>query len=241
MVVWCKLAHDHVVRLHGWIPYLENPEILCPGLVSNWCDGGDVTTFLKRSPQADRQALICGIACGLEYLHSKKVVHGDMKPDNVVMGDKSTPQLCDFGLSFITSDKTTFLHASSMFATGRYLAPEVFESEEPFRNEKTDVWAFGCTAMEILRSEPPYSTTRNELAVFKVIGTTPPFDLSPTQPTEEILVRCLNFDPEGRINMGDVAKRLKQNGSRSGCPDNSSATQSFSYPLQFPSAAILST
>ncbi|KAF8317502.1 kinase-like domain-containing protein [Cantharellus anzutake] len=213
MTVWRKLTHEHVVWLHGWIPYVESPENLCPSLVSDWCDEGDVTTFLKRSPHADREALVCGIAHGLEYLHSEEIVHGDMKPDNVVVSGGRTPQLCDFGLSFIVSDTSTYIHASSLLGTARYVAPEVFESEEPFRNKKTDVWAFGCTAMEILRSEPPYPTIRNDLAVFKVIGTILPFNPSATQPTEETLVRCFDLDPEGRINMGDVIKCLKQNAS----------------------------
>ncbi|KAF8328586.1 kinase-like domain-containing protein [Cantharellus anzutake] len=151
MRVWRQLTNTHIVKLHGWISYLESTEDLCPGLVSNWCDEGNVKSYLRRRQDADRQALICGIAHGLAYLHSREIVHGDIKPQNVVVSSEKTPQLCDFGLSFIISDKSTYIDATSMgqFGTWRYLAPEVCMAEEPFRNMKSDVWAFGCTAMEV--------------------------------------------------------------------------------------------
>ncbi|KAF8317504.1 kinase-like domain-containing protein [Cantharellus anzutake] len=242
MKVWCELAHTHVVQLHGWISYLESKQNLCPSLVSNWCGEGDVEAFLRRCPEADRRALVCGIAHGLEYLHSKEIVHADMKPQNVVVSDERTPQLCDFGLSFIIWDTSTHINPSSLAGTLRYIAPEVCHKEEPFRDKRTDVWAFGCTAMEILRNTRPYGTIKNEFAVHGAIGgSVPPFALPAAQPIEEILLLCLEPTPEHRINMQTVTERLGQNHSGGGQADNSSATQSFSHSHQFLNTAILSS
>ena len=57
-------------------------------------------------------------------------------------------QLCDFGASCILSDISTHFGNSNVGAF-RYVAPELLEPEEPFRNKATDVWSFGCTAMEV--------------------------------------------------------------------------------------------
>ncbi|KAF8323485.1 kinase-like domain-containing protein [Cantharellus anzutake] len=226
--VWSQLAHKHIVKLHGWTSYIDSKQNLCP-------NGGDVKAFLRRYPDADRRALVCGIAQGLNYLHLKDVVHANMKPESVVVSDGSIPQLCDFDLSFIIWDTSTHINTTELFEALRYIAPEVCEKNEPFRDKGTDVWGFGCIAMEILRGQRPYATIRNEFAVYWAIGRSePPFALPVMQPTEEILVLCLNPDPEQRIGMQTVTEHLERS-------DNCLATQSLSPAHQFSDAAILNS
>ncbi|KAF8317506.1 kinase-like domain-containing protein [Cantharellus anzutake] len=208
MRVWCQLTHPHIVQLYGWISYIK--EDFRPSLVSNWCDGGNVRGFLERHPNADRRALIYGIAHGVEYLHSEDVVHGDITPANVVMNG-NIPQLCDFGTSFLIWDTTT-RPGPTVVGYGmvlRYTAPEVTVGESGSTKE-SDVWGFGCTAMEILRNEQPYSTTtilvdmHNPAALAQ---SKPPFTPPSTQ-TEKTLAPCLEFNPKNRIDMGTVIVSL---------------------------------
>ncbi|KAF8331637.1 kinase-like domain-containing protein, partial [Cantharellus anzutake] len=144
MRVWSQLTHAHIVQLYGWISYIK--EDFQPSLVSNWCGGGNVQEFLHQHPDADRRALICGIAHGVEYLHSEDVVHGNIRPENIVMNGE-IPQLCGFGLSFILWDRSTW--PDSVAGTTRYIAPEVFFDEVRNKDKESDVWGFGCTAMKV--------------------------------------------------------------------------------------------
>ena len=65
--------------------------------------------------------------------------------------DDNVPKLCDFGLSAVLNDKSTFPQTTSVNTTLRYSAPELFvEGSKPAdRTKETDVWAFGCTAAEV--------------------------------------------------------------------------------------------
>ncbi|KAF8331648.1 kinase-like domain-containing protein [Cantharellus anzutake] len=203
MKVWFRLSHPNIVQLHGWISPIESRLRLSS--VSNWCNEGNVQEFLSRHPDAKRQALIRGVAYGVDYLHSLNVVHGDINPSNIVMNE-DVPQLCGFALSFILHDPSTSLDHDA-FGTLRYLAPETFKDEVCIKNKGTDVWAFGCTAMEILSGKRPHSM-QTGVALFRAIELEPPFTLPATQPIEATLVLCLKPNPEHRIDMKTVIVSL---------------------------------
>ncbi|KAF8328608.1 kinase-like domain-containing protein [Cantharellus anzutake] len=220
MRVWRKLTHAHIVELLGWMSYLESKEKLCPSLVSHWCDEGDVRTFLRRRRDADRRALIRGIANGLAYLHSQEIIHGDIKPEVTVSNSRESACIVRKMLS--------------TFGTFRYLAPEVIVDEKPTRDEKSDVWAFGCTALEILRDARPYSSITNDFAIIKAIGFgKPPFTLSSTDPTEILLAPCLKPNPNDRTEMQSVLKSLP-NHSGNGQFDYCSAAPSSDVHISGP-------
>ncbi|KAF8334303.1 kinase-like domain-containing protein [Cantharellus anzutake] len=196
---WSQLKHPHVVRLHGWISYVskENP---CPGLVPSWSDGGNIRSFLGGTHDfPSRWALIRGIADGLHHLHLQEIVHGDIQPENIVLSRDGKPQLCDFGLLCIISETSTPIVNPNSW---RYSAPELRTTPDFFRNRESDVWAFGCTAMEILLNTPPYSGVEGtEL----FLPTGPPF----ADPTDgEILMPCLETLPHARTDMETVIQSL---------------------------------
>jgi NIMA (never in mitosis gene a)-related kinase len=81
------------------------------------------------------QLLLC-----LDYLHSKKILHRDLKTKNIFMTKKLQVKLGDFGLSKMMGSQTDF--AQSAVGTPYYLSPELCEGK-PY-NHKSDVWAIGC-------------------------------------------------------------------------------------------------
>ncbi|KAF8337426.1 kinase-like domain-containing protein, partial [Cantharellus anzutake] len=116
-------------------------------LISRWCSNGDIVDYLRRHPDSNRIALIRDMADGLQYLHNQvpMIIHGDIKPHNVLISDYGNAQLCDFGLSrvineLIIADQTT---STALGYTARYSAPEVIIEE--VKTAKSDVYAFGCT------------------------------------------------------------------------------------------------
>ncbi|KAF8338071.1 kinase-like domain-containing protein, partial [Cantharellus anzutake] len=150
--IWHGLDHQNVVKFIGWTSRVcEDTLTVC--LVSAWCDGGNVKEYLRNHEGANRRRLVCDVGRGLVYLHFKHIIHGDIKPENIVVsyaaGGGVVALLCDFGLSSILSDITTHPHISSITGTLRYAPPELFSVTSMQRNEASDIWAFGCTATEV--------------------------------------------------------------------------------------------
>ncbi|XP_065900703.1 uncharacterized protein [Dysidea avara] len=92
---------------------------------------------------------------GVKYLHSRNIVHRDIKGDNVLRDSKGNIKIADFG----TSKHLQTIHfseakANTFTGTWHWMAPEVFKCQ-PI-NTKSDIWSVGCTVFEMLTGKPPF-------------------------------------------------------------------------------------
>ncbi|EIN07824.1 kinase-like protein, partial [Punctularia strigosozonata HHB-11173 SS5] len=167
-IVWKRLDHPNVVPFLGVAPGYQ----AC--IVSEWMDHGDVMSYLKQHPRADRVELITGIASGLEYMHASGIVHGDLKGRNVLVDRSGHARLGDFGLS------TTVLGTASLAATAgssanwgsfRYMAPELNDSttNNKILTLKSDVYAFGMTTWEIFDGRQPFHDITSIFVVLREV------------------------------------------------------------------------
>jgi len=172
--IWAKLNHDNVLPLLGYFTEGDN---LMPALVSEWMEKGTLHDFMKSFPRCGIVAcnMLRDIALGLAYLHSKEVIHADMKSHNVLISPSGTPLLADFGLSLALSQSQSTMGTTTASTKGtvRWMAIELFPtiSGDPPSNhdEKSDVWAFGMVVYELLTWGVPYKSKRNDVAVMMAI------------------------------------------------------------------------
>ncbi|KAF7369129.1 Protein kinase domain-containing protein [Mycena venus] len=149
-VIWRQLCHLNILPFFG-IYHLENR--LC--LVSPWMENGNVMRYLAhQNPSTDdRLSLILDVALGLEYLHNKKVIHGDLKGLNILVTPLRRAYIADFGVSSIANAMTMrFTHSTvtAQAGTARYQVQELFQVENPARiHFSSDVYAFGCVCYEV--------------------------------------------------------------------------------------------
>ncbi|XP_046478154.1 serine/threonine-protein kinase fused isoform X1 [Neodiprion pinetum] len=101
------------------------------------------------------QVIACDLVSALYYLHSNRVLHRDLKPQNVLLEANGVAKLCDFGFARSMSTGTHVL--TSIKGTPLYMAPELIE-ECPY-DHNADLWSLGCIVYELVVGTPPFQTT----------------------------------------------------------------------------------
>ncbi|KIJ56371.1 hypothetical protein M422DRAFT_151063, partial [Sphaerobolus stellatus SS14] len=104
---WKELRHPHIAPLLGLFHQNDN----LPGLVSYWYKNGTSNEYASNLVKEEIMVLITEIVYGLEYLHQKGIIHGDIKAANIMIDDDGHARIIDFGISRIL-DRTGFAMSS---------------------------------------------------------------------------------------------------------------------------------
>ncbi len=137
---------------------------------------------------------------GLEYLHSKNIIHRDIKSANVLINKNGDVKLTDFGISKLLESREH--KTSSMVGTPCWMAPEVLElkNEEGY-NIKADIWSLGITLIEIFRGSPPFAC-KTAIKTMLTILKNPKLDLSDigevSKKLKDLIEICIQVEPEKR-------------------------------------------
>ncbi|XP_015118471.1 serine/threonine-protein kinase fused [Diachasma alloeum] len=115
----------------------------------------DILGQSGRLSEERTQVIACDLVSALYYLHSNRVLHRDLKPQNVLVESNGVAKLCDFGFARSMSTGTHVL--TSIKGTPLYMAPELIE-EHPY-DHNADLWSLGCIVYELLVGFPPFQTT----------------------------------------------------------------------------------
>jgi serine/threonine protein kinase len=159
------LRHDNIVPLLGTATgFGQMPESRC--LVTPWIPNGTLNAYLASNHDVltvvARSRMVKDVGAGLCYLHSVRVVHGDITGANILIDEGGRARLIDFGLSTIVQP---LLGQSHLAATSihpgaiRYAAPELIRSEDVrgLPLDKADIYSFGCVMLQILSGRHPWS------------------------------------------------------------------------------------
>ncbi|PNX72554.1 serine/threonine protein kinase, partial [Trifolium pratense] len=160
-----KTSHVNIVSLLGFC-YDKNKRALIYELMSN----GSLDKFIYRSgfPNAicdlDWNTLfqiVLGIARGLEYLHQgciSRILHLDIKPQNILLDEDFCPKISDFGLAKICQKKESIVSMLGTRGTIGYIAPEVFSRAFGGVSSKSDVYSYGMLILEMTGGRKNYDT-----------------------------------------------------------------------------------
>ncbi|XP_066189860.1 serine/threonine-protein kinase PAK 3-like [Sylvia atricapilla] len=123
-------------------------------LVMEYVDGGTLTSVLIRVFIEERMIAAISREClkALDFLHSRNVIHRDVKSDNILLGMDGSVKLTDFGLcAQLTPERST---RCTVLGSPYWVAPEILKKKE--YGTQVDIWALGIVAIEMLEGEPPY-------------------------------------------------------------------------------------
>ncbi|XP_044361994.1 cysteine-rich receptor-like protein kinase 27 [Triticum aestivum] len=142
--------------------------------------------------------IIKGICEGVHYLHQQRIIHMDLKPQNVLLDDNMTPRIADFGLSRHLSGSQSRAITDHKLGTMGYMAPEFLISGEI--TFKTDIYSLGVIVMEILMGHKECSSVKEVVESWTdMFGTSNSHtSLEQVKACAEIGIECTNYYPGNR-------------------------------------------
>ncbi|TQV92854.1 STE20 kinase [Cordyceps javanica] len=169
-------------------------------VVMDYMDGGALIDLIDNNPTISERhiATLCRETClGLQHLHSKQIVHRDIKSDNVLIDSRGNVKITDFGFcAKLTARRSK---RATLVGTTYWMAPEVVKQKR--YGYKVDVWSLGIMAIEMAESEPPYMDMEPMRALYLIAtGNTPPLR-DPQKHSallKQFLATCLVVDASRR-------------------------------------------
>ena len=204
-----KLRHPKVCLLMGASIYEDNAYI-----VMEYCSRGSLDELLSNpSLEIDndmRMSWLLDVATGMAFLHSHKpsVIHRDLKPKNILIDEKFTAKVADFGLSIYEGNAAA---AASGAGTVRYMAPEVLEGLGA--SSTSDVYAFGISLWEMYQGSRAYPSLNGAdiVAGVKKDSLRPePTPLSMSNKLTELMQECWAQNPARRPDFNEIRTRLSE-------------------------------
>ena len=191
-----NIEHENIIRIHDYGEEQGRPFIVMEFLV-----GEDLRHAIRDNhagDMANRLRIALDVARALEYIHSRKIIHRDIKPDNVHIDAAGKVKLMDFGIA-----KAEGLHLTRTgFAVGTpyYMSPEQVRGEPA--TESMDIYAFGILLFELLTGQKPVEGDTLERLFYAILNEPlkpePMVEAGVPAAIVDLVLRCTAKKPEGR-------------------------------------------
>ncbi|XP_073911105.1 serine/threonine-protein kinase Nek1 isoform X15 [Castor canadensis] len=213
VAVLANMKHPNIVQYRE--SFEENGSLY---IVMDYCEGGDL--FKRINAQKgilfqEDQILdwFVQICLALKHVHDRKILHRDIKSQNIFLTKDGTVQLGDFGIARVLN--STVELARTCIGTPYYLSPEICENK-PYNN-KSDIWALGCVLYEMCTLKHAFEAGNMKNLVLKIIsGSFPPVSLHYSYDLRSLVSQLFKRNPRDRpsvnsiLEKGFIAKRIEK-------------------------------
>ncbi|KAI6654118.1 Serine/threonine-protein kinase B-raf like [Oopsacas minuta] len=212
-----QTRHDNILLFMGYIPYPF-------AILTSWCDGNTLYFHLHISeeeiPQDKMNQIVLQTAQGMSYLHtSRKIIHRDLKSQNIFLLSDYTVKIGDFGLATMKSRWSGPKQFIEPQGSLLWMAPEVMRAgtdgyKDPY-SFRSDVYSFGIVLYEIITGDlPPFKDQNMHILLFQIgLGILRPEITFVRKNTPNYLVdlcgKCISFDKDERPLFSDFCEKLE--------------------------------
>ncbi|GAC1700896.1 MAG: hypothetical protein NVS9B4_03180 [Candidatus Acidiferrum sp.] len=196
-----QISHPSVIALHD-MGFEESTST--PYLVMEFLEGQPLDRLLEQGsiPLPRACALVAEAAVALGAAHRKGVIHGDVKPANILITDEGRAKLMDFGMARLASGDS----AGQLLGTPAYWCPEQIMGKP--QDAKSDLFSLGVVLYEMVTGHRPFAADSLQGVCNRVLSSVPlpPSQANPSLPAafDQLMARCLAKDPAGRYPSTDM-------------------------------------
>lgn len=183
----------------------------CLCIVMDYADGGDMygkiakqKTLGRGFSEAQIMDWFVQICLAMKHIHERKILHRDLKTQNIFLTSKGEVKIGDFGISRVL--KSTYDCAQTAIGTPYYLSPEICQ-EKPY-NQKSDIWSLGCILYEITTLRHAFDSSNMKGLVLKILrGNYPPIPEIYSDNLRSLLSEMLQRDPQQRPSIKRILEK----------------------------------
>jgi hypothetical protein len=201
--IGARLQHPHVISMFDVVVHEDSPWLVMEYLPSQSL--AQRLTADGSMPPLEVADIGRQVADGLAAAHKAGVVHRDIKPGNVLLGDDGRVKLTDFGVSRAVDD-VQLTRTGLIAGTPAFLAPEVARGQDP--TAKSDVFALGATMYAAVEGHPPFGLDDNAYALLHKVATGVIEPPTRAGPLTEVMLRLMATDPDERPTAAEARDLL---------------------------------
>lgn len=195
-----RLRHPSVVKLY------ETFETKRHMLLSmELCAGGDLLNYVRKRKKLDEvsaKIIFKQIIEGLGYIHRKRILHRDIKLDNILLDGNGNVKIADFGVSKLVKPGDV-MHEQS--GTPAYIAPEILR-EKGYKGFKADIWSAGVVLYAMLSGTVPFKASNMKELHKMIMKGKFHFKEECSELSKHLIKAMLNIDPKARISISEILK-----------------------------------
>lgn len=192
-----QLKHENIIQM---LDAFETKTDFC--VVTEFAQGElfEILEDDQSLPEEVVQGIAKQLVRALYYLHHNRIIHRDMKPQNILIGANGIVKLCDFGFARAMSCNTMVL--TSIKGTPLYMAPELVQ-EQPY-NHTVDLWSLGVILYELYVGQPPFYTNSIYSLIHHIVKDPVKFPTNISTEFKSFLKGLLNKKPSDRLGWPEL-------------------------------------
>ncbi|KAM9020293.1 serine/threonine-protein kinase Nek5 [Ara ararauna] len=205
VILLAKMKHANIVAFYASLQ--ERNKLY---IVMEYCDGGDLMTRInmQHGTLFDEDQILSWfvqISLGLKHIHDKKILHRDVKAQNVFLSNNGkVAKLGDFGIARQLNSTMEFAH--TCVGTPYYLSPEICENQ-PYNN-KTDIWSLGCVLYELCALKHPFEGNSLHQLMLKICrGRFHPVSLNYSYDLRILISQLFKVSPSDRPSINSILRK----------------------------------